>query len=189
MRRCILICRVSLTRDIRHDLPHLHGLARGYLLNTYDDLVIRCARSRLEYFPQLFRKFSLAFQRTPRSHEQRERCCGGRFACREATTRDIVLKNNMHSVLRNTRVFGMQLAKSNREICFSLRASTPACVVRVYSGMGLHSTSVASPPKFVSELLRQLPHEWGKRPIFSTKNRMHLAAKAMGSTAAGLSRQ
>jgi hypothetical protein len=40
--------RVSSARDLRHDLPHLHGLAGRHLLNADDDLVIGCARGSLE---------------------------------------------------------------------------------------------------------------------------------------------
>jgi hypothetical protein len=40
--------RVPSAGNLRHDLPHLHGLAGRHLLNADDDLVIRCARGSLE---------------------------------------------------------------------------------------------------------------------------------------------
>src|SRR5580658_9135778 len=85
----------SLVGNVRHDLRHLHGLARRHLLNADDDLVVRRARRVLEQFPEALQQAALVARRPAASNEQRKgRGCRS-LPRREAAAGWIVLKDDM----------------------------------------------------------------------------------------------
>lgn len=60
-------CRVSVFRDVRHDLAHLHGLARRDFLDSNDDLIVWRAGGVLKQLPELGQQPALIFGRAARA--------------------------------------------------------------------------------------------------------------------------
>jgi hypothetical protein len=54
-----VVATASTRDDVRHDLPHLHGLTGRHLLDADDNLVIRRARGSLKQFPEVGEQVAL----------------------------------------------------------------------------------------------------------------------------------
>jgi hypothetical protein len=122
-----------LLRQVRHDVSHLHRLTCRQLLNSEDDLVIRCAGRVLEQFPKALHQLALVFRRPASPAKKRERRGRRCLSSREAASRSIILKDYVDPGLWNPGILRMQRRQFAGE--FDLRLATQ------YSGLRLDSVS------------------------------------------------